>query len=126
MGLGECEGFILCSEYIGGLEYTWRTGWLAFGGTGTGMSGSPRRVRDLFHWARSIHSGSPLRRQPLPSRLPTCPFNPLTCLASWIVVTMSSLPFLVKDATRSLAELHQEKSLWLSDARRHYLMLTEP
>ena len=51
---GECEEFILYSECIGGVEYARRIGWLAFGRTGTDTTGSPRRARDLLHWA-SVH-----------------------------------------------------------------------
>ena len=69
------------------------------------MTGSPRRARDLLHSA-SVHEVEiSIAKRPLPSRLPTCPFNPLACLASWIAVTISSLPFRVEDAACSLAEL---------------------
>ena len=69
-------------------------GWLVFGhdpDVDPVLRGEPRAISSIGRLF--TRSRSPLRRRPLPSRLPTCPFNPLACLAPLLPtsVAMSTL-----------------------------------
>ena len=69
-------------------------GWLVFGhdpDVDPVLRGEPRAISSIGRLF--TRSRSPLRRRLLPSRLPTCPFNPLACLAPLLPtsVAMSAL-----------------------------------
>ena len=56
-------------------------------------TGSLRIACDLLHSVSVYRVEISIVERLLPSQLPTCPFNPLACLASWIAVTIALLQF---------------------------------